>query len=432
MNDKKPSKFLAYLAVFSGVVLLLAGFIATIGYLGLPILFAEDLLSAQLGQMAAIFVGLGCGSLALTHGLASIRGRTSRPARFIPFYMYWVLFALVLGLGSLLLNQQILVELLFPVLFLLGASLPTFAVLAWAFRRMGWPVTWRQAGLMLVAGSTLSIAVAILLEGFLPILYYYLVEPFASVAVELLDIFYIGGPELIERLFYSPLLVFFFIFIALQTPIPEEFAKMLGPALMGKRIAIERQAFSIGLAAGAGFAILENMLYQGMYAQTSGWGWAGITLLRGIGSTNHALWTAIISLAWFRARRREKGWFGSLARACLLSIGLHTLWNGGFEALVYLTGMDYFSGLGPTISLYGEYIEILLVVYLVVLSTGLWWLLQRYVSSLGEQTQLEQAAIPVSPRSLAAWAVACAFIIIPIGAAIGPAWKVIRATIFGN
>jgi RsiW-degrading membrane proteinase PrsW (M82 family) len=49
--------------------------------------------------------------------------------------------------------------------------------------------------------------------------------------------------------------------------------------LRGKRIQNERAAFVLGMAAGAGFAILENMGYQGVFAQFYGWSWGCITAL---------------------------------------------------------------------------------------------------------------------------------------------------------
>jgi hypothetical protein len=39
-----------------GALLLLAGTVAVIGYLGLPLLLGDDMLGAQLGQMAGIFL----------------------------------------------------------------------------------------------------------------------------------------------------------------------------------------------------------------------------------------------------------------------------------------------------------------------------------------------------------------------------------------
>jgi RsiW-degrading membrane proteinase PrsW (M82 family) len=433
MNASKPSKFLAILAVIVGGLLLLGGCSATAGYLGLPfVISSRNVLAAQLGQMAAIFLGLVSGGLAFWHGLASLRGKPSRPLKLPPAYLSWILFALALGLGNLLLAAHVAEAYLFPPLFLLGAALPTGAALAFAYRRLGWPLTWRQAALMLAAGSTLSIACAILLDGILPYIYYLLIKPLGYLADEFLSLFAPSGPEFLERLFFSPLLVFYFVYIAFQAPLPEEFAKALGPAFMGRRIQNERQAFAAGLASGAGFAILENMLYEGMYAHWSGWSWGGITLLRGIGAVNHSLWTAIIARALSRARARKPGWFGRILRAYLLSVLLHTLWNGGFEAFVYLTGLDYYIGLGPSLSVYGVYIEVLLVVFLAVLSAGMWWLLRRYVIQLGKEAQPDLTPALVTRRALAGWALACALVIIPIGAALGPAWKAIRAALGGQ
>ncbi len=432
METKKPTKLLAYLTVATGLMLVVSGWNASRIFRIQPWIPQLDVLGEFLGVTAATFLGLIGGGMALIHGYNSITNKPSTPLKLAPFYMFWIVFAIALGLGNVLLVLQISLEFLFPFLFLLGASLPTLAVLAWAFKQLGWPVTWRQGALMMVAGGTLSVLVTLILGAVLPLIFYLLIEPLAIVTEEFLWIFISGGPGLLERMFYSPMLIFFFIYIAFQAPIPEELAKALGPALMGTRIQNERQAFAVGLAAGAGFAILENMLYQGVYAQWSGWSWGGITLLRGIGSVTHALWTAIISLALFRARKREKDWFSQLARAYLLSVGLHTLWNGGFDALVYLTGLDYYEGYGPSLSVYGLYIEIILVVYLGILSAGLWWLLRRYVSALGKGTEVDLAPTLVSQRALAGWALACVLVIIPIGAALGPAWSAIRVVLFGS
>jgi hypothetical protein len=240
-----------------------------------------------------------------------------------------------------------------------------------------------------------------------------------------------GGPSFLESLFTSPLILVFLVIVAFQAPIPEEFAKALGPALMGKRIHNERGAFYLGLASGAGFAILENMLYEGLYASWGGWSWGGITSLRAIGSVLHPLCTGIIALALFRERERKSGWFGRLMRAFLISVGLHILWNGGFQALMYFTGIDYFIGEGPSLSIYGLYTEVFLVVYLLVLSALLWWWLWRIVNDLSKKEAPILDRVLVSQRSLAFWAAACVLVIVPIGAALGPAWKEIQAVILG-
>ncbi len=429
MNEetKPPSKFWAYVAVLVGALLFLSGMAALVSFFNLPFAtFGEDVLGPQLGQMAGMSLGLVSGVLAIVHGLGSIRNRRSRPFRLVPVYIFLLVFAVVLGLGNLVLNFEVAAEFLFPPLFLLGAALPTMAVLTWVGRRLGWPISWRQAGLAFVTGTTLSIFVAIVLETFLP-LFAYLLFPFPFFGYG--DLFS-SGSGLIERLFATPLILVFLLFTAMQAPIPEEFAKALSLPFFGRRrIVEERQAFMIGLASGAGFAILENMLYEGLYAQWTGWSWGGVTLLRGIGSVLHPLGTGIVAIGWFRAR--EKG-FMELFKAYLLAVALHTLWNGGFMPFVYLTGLDYFAGGDQAISVYGLAVEVLLVVFLVLLSAGLWWFLRRLVVGMAQEVAPEITPVVVSPRVLAAWGIACLLVIVPIGVALGPAWRQIRSVLFSG
>lgn len=428
--ETKPSKFWAYIAVIVGGLLAFAGLAALVGYLGAPIFLPfDDELSNELGQIAAMYLGLFCGPLAIFHGLGSIMDYPSNPFKLPAFYIFWIILALVLGIGALVLNLGIVVDLIFPPLFVLGAALSTFAALAWAFRKMGWPITWRQTALAFICGSTLAIFVAILLETTLPYFAYLLLEPFWYLADGFAELGW-GAPGFIERLFESPLILVFLAVTAVEAPIPEEFAKALGIPMFGRaRIKNERQAFAIGLASGAGFAILENMLYEGLYAGYNGWSWGGITLLRSIGSVLHPIGTGIIALGWFRMR---EGGVGKLLKAYLLSVGLHTLWNGGFEPLVYLTGLDYFAGAGASISFYGTTLNVLLIGYLILLSAGLWWLLRRITNQISERIIPDLLPVSVSRRTIAVWAVACAIVIIPIGATLSPAWDSIRKLVIGN
>ncbi|HSG45021.1 MAG TPA: PrsW family glutamic-type intramembrane protease [Anaerolineales bacterium] len=427
----KPSKFWAYIALIAGILLLLGGLAATITYFNLPFYFpVENALAYEVGSIAAIYLGLVVGGLAFFHGFGSIAKYKSSPFRLPTFYIFWIILGLVLGLGVLVIEIDISTELLFPPLFVFGAALSVFAVIAWAYRKMGFPITWRQTSLAFVSGSTLSIIVTLMLGSLLTYVIYMLVSPFWYLAEEIAYLGW-GAPGFIERIFASPFIFVFLVVTALEAPIPEEFAKALGIPLFGRgRIQNERQAFAIGLASGAGFAILENMLYEGMYAQYYGWGWAGITLLRSIGTVLHPLGTGIIALGWFRMK--EGGGAGKLFKAYLLSVGLHTLWNGGFEPLIYLTGLEYFAGAGPSLSLYGETLSVLLVGYLVLLSLGLWWLLRKIVNEISERVTPDLAPASVSKRAIAAWAVACALVIVPIGAALSPAWEEIRLLILGN
>jgi len=426
----RPSKFWAYIAVIVGVLLILSGLAAVIGYFGLPLLFPfGDALSYELGNIAALYLGLFGGALAVYHGISSISNHKSSQLKLPSFYIFWIILGLVLGLGTLVIENDISTDYLFPPLFIFGAALSTFAVIAWAYRKMGFPITWRQAALAFVCGSTLSVLVAILLETTLPYIAYLLIEPIQYLTEGFAD-FGWGAPGLVEKLFSSPLILVLLAITAIEAPIPEEFAKALGIPMFGRnRIENERQAFAIGLASGAGFAILENMMYEGVYAGFSGWSWGGITLLRSIGSVLHPLGTGIIALGWFRMKG---GGAGKLFKAYLLSVGLHTLWNGGFQPLLYLTGLDHFAGADSSISVYGETLNVLLIGYLVLLSLGLWWLLRKIVNGISERISPDLTPATVSRRAIAIWAVACTAIIIPIGATLSPAWASIQKLILGQ
>jgi len=142
----------------------------------------------------------------------------------------------------------------------------------------------------------------------------------------------------------------------------------------------------------------------------------------------HTLGTGLVALGWFRMR--EHG-VGQLLKAYALAVGLHTLWNGGFEAFVYITGIDYYGGLGSAVNFYGIAIEALLVVYLVGLSLGLWWMLRWIVNGLSRESEPDAVPAPpafgISSRMLAGWAFASALVIVPIGAALNGIWSQLLA-----
>ena len=100
-------------------------------------------------------------------------------------------------------------------------------------------------------------------------------------------------------------------------------------------------------------------------------------------------------------------------------------------------GIDHFyrvrsgtSGRLVTIAPVG--VSLALVVFLVVLSLALWYLLYRLVSSLGQGEQPAVAPATVTPRGLAVWALTCVLVIVPIGAALGPTWPQIRAVVLAG
>jgi ABC-type Fe3+ transport system permease subunit len=98
------------------------------------------------------------------------------------------------------------------------------------------------------------------------------------------------------------------------------------------------------------------------------------------------------------------------------------------------TGTSHYSG--RQLSFYGEAVSVALMAYLVVLSAGLWWLMVRIVRNLATEESAAPAGEPpqplVSPRAVAVWAMATALVIVPIGAALAPAWQGIRDVLLGS
>jgi hypothetical protein len=54
------------------------------------------------------------------------------------------------------------------------------------------------------------------------------------------------------------------------------------------------------------------------------------------------------------------------------------------------------------------------------------------VTEISERANTDIEPVSVSKRLIAIWAVACAAVIIPIGAALSPAWKEIHTLLFGS
>jgi len=58
--------------------------------------------------------------------------------------------------------------------------------------------------------------------------------------------------------------------------------------------------------------------------------------------------------------------------------------------------------------------------------------LRRIVNGLSERVTPSLEPVTVSKRVIAAWAVACALVIVPIGATLSPAWDSIRRIVLGE
>ncbi|MEK6221849.1 MAG: hypothetical protein N2D54_06335, partial [Chloroflexota bacterium] len=222
-TNKSSNTGLAWLVTIAGTGLLISGVIILVDYLFLPFrTLSDNILVQQMGEMAGMFLGIICGGLAVLHGVGSITKTKSANLKMPPFYLFWILFGLVLGVGNLLLINDIGTDLIFPIFFLMGAALPTLAVLSWANRKLGYPINWRQGMLSLVSGSTLSIILTLILGSILPYLAYTFLAPLGEIASLFSYLFNFSDGGGLERLFFTPEIIILLIFVSLQAPIPEE------------------------------------------------------------------------------------------------------------------------------------------------------------------------------------------------------------------
>jgi RsiW-degrading membrane proteinase PrsW (M82 family) len=259
----------------------------------------------------------------------------------------------------------------FAIAFVLGAALPPFIALGVALRRLQTDVSWRVLVSATLIGTAVSTNLAIALEIVLPSAIAALVLPLRDLLSALLE------ARSLEELLFNRGLVVVFIEVAIVAPLAEELTKPLGVVLLGRWIRDRRQAFLVGMAGGVGFAVLENMFYEGVWA---GHEWLAVTAGRGIGGALHPLGAGLIALAIYDLRHGRAGW-GRLGGAYALAVAIHMAWNGGL-VMLYSTIGDRLAGGGPTFALSGIEESAIVLAWLIALSVLVWRLLFVVTASL--------------------------------------------------
>lgn len=381
-------KAILVLAVVAGVAAMLSGLAAS-GVVLFGILISSDLetfnlLATSLG-FAVTAAGIGLGAVLVWHGWRALAGYPGT-AFTLPTWGWWLgAFALVLVAGHLLISARI--DFFVPALHALAAALPPLlylALAAGAARRGGRLVTVRgllrqepSAESMLDAGQdplldeevrlpppaaparsawgslawgglggvglgffTEAVALVLLVvaaAAILSIVRPDLLAQLEALATEMQQ----GGtvPDMgsMEWL-SSPLAVLgMLLFASVFVPVVEEFSKSLAVPIVGLagRRLTRLDGFLLGVAAGAGFAVVEGML-NGALGLVEPSGWAGAMLTRGGASAMHCLASGLFGLGW-QAVISERRFMRGMGLAAL-SVGLHGLWNAGAVA-VGLSGL---------------------------------------------------------------------------------------------
>ena len=334
---------------------------------------------------------------------------TSTPSPPIPIA---VGAAAAVVLGQLL--QQSRVSALVLPFFWLAAALPPLVALALASARLGGATTWRRAIFGLLIGSLVSTTVTLLLGGVVTLAAYAVVLPLREVLA------YVVASPGVERLFFSRALVFAAVGAAVVAPLVEELTKPLAVLLLGRRLRSPAEAFLVGMAGGAGFTIVENMLYESGGFRL----WAAVATMRGVGGVLHPLNAGLVALGWYGVLTGDgPGRWKRLLGLYGLAVGIHALWNGGLTLIFSAAGAYFFATDSWRIDLYGLGQPAIVLVFMALEAFALWRLLLLTTERLrgGAATVDNSLGLRLDePRRLAIWATVVVLVVVPIGLLYGP------------
>ena len=305
----------------------------------------------------------------------------------------WAIASLIVGVGA-------------TVLTLLGSGEPTPATLFLAAAAAPCAVLFLVIGRMNGRLSTSALIGGALLGPVVALVGHAVVFVFAAS-------FFLGFPESgrtleglrldprVTEILSSPWLLLVLVEVAVVAPLTEETGKALGARFAHP--ASRQEAFLAGVAAGTGFAIVENILYAAA-AATFGGPWPAIVVARAMGAAVHPLATGFVVTGWWDARHGGGGL--ALGRAFFTGAAVHALWNGSMVALavsetaIHVSGAPGIMGVA-TLAFMGA----LGVVALAVL-----WTVSRSVTAGKE---LHPAVRVADATGLAAWIVLAASLLVP-------------------
>ena len=319
------------------VMMLLCGLVSSLLYAILPLSrsSASDLTtSAMVGSSAGL--GILFGMILIWQGINLVTGHGSRTAAraFPPLIFFVVAFVVTIALG--LATQQIksFANYLFPPWYFFAAVIPALTILAYAAHRLGktsgvraliTSFTWGALGATAIAAVVELLTAFILVLG--AILLVALVSGNPNFLQELQsNLTRMRGsldPETATNLFANPATVIgTLIYLAGVVPLIEETLKTLVIAFIDPKRTQRQDAVLWGIAAGAGFAIVEN-IFNGSAVLSL---WAMVVLTR-VGATSmHIANGVTMGRGWYAARV-ERRW-SRLVIAFVTSVFFHGLWNG--------------------------------------------------------------------------------------------------------
>lgn len=286
-------------------------------------------------------------------------------------------------------------DLSIPALVIGSAGVP-LAALLFASGRIERPLPIAAV----VGGGTIGIAIALLSHAVVFAFAYAFFFGFAEEAASLLDQLRID-PRWSSAL-GSPWTILLLIEVAIVAPLTEEAGKAIGSSVF--RVTDRRSAFLAGVAAGTGFAIVENVAY-GLSGGFFGAPWEAIVIGRMMGAAVHPLASGLVVMGWWEWRRHRNP--ARLAVRFLTGAGVHAIWNGSIVALgIAATAFDTDSEFG-TFTL----VSLAYTAALGVVAAAFLW---RVTVSVAEDRARLLSLDATDGRVVGAWIVLSASFLIPM------------------
>ena len=371
-------------------LLLLCGLCSALFYVVLPLVARANPSNLQANVICGSTAGFGLvfGIALLWQGLNAVRGRTSiSSARVFPHLIVFVLAfigAILLGLGTL--AFQPITAYAFPPWHFFAASLPPLALLAYGAHRLGQSSGLRALLVSFSWGALVATALAFIIE----ILIAFVFVVIAAVIISSLP----NSRALLEQMqaqlrlaqrtqdfsalsqwFSNPaVLAGVLLYFAVIVPPIEEAVKALVVGFINPKQTRAADAVLWGMAAGAGFAVIENMFNASVGLAI----WAPLVLLRVGAAIVHVANGANMGRGWYAARV-ERRW-GKLFSAYLVSVLYHALWNG---TAIMLSNNGFNLALNSAAATASTLLTgVLLLILFILASLGLVWIVYQVRKSV--------------------------------------------------
>lgn len=278
---------------------------------------------------------------------------------------------------------------------IVGSAAVPVAVVLFVSGRLEKPVPGRA----LIGGGTIGVGVALLSHAIVLGFAYALFLGFAESAVDLLDVMQIDPT--FTAIAGSPWTILLFFELVIVAPLTEEIGKGLGGA--GARPRSRQAALMAGVAAGTGFAIVENIAYAAS-GGFFGAPWEAIVIGRMLGAAVHPLASGLVVLGWWEWKQNRD--FGELVNRFLAGAGVHALWNGSLVVSA-VVGSAY--EVGPTLDF--GLVSVSFSAALGVVAAAALWRLTASVAANDSQLLVFDSS---DGRVIGAWFVLAASLLIPV------------------